>query len=118
MTMTLSLDRLNELINLFGENQKADMRAERREAMRSILFDLARRSPLGWQCLYEHQVPFLREITELVPAEELGRRMRGLGRRPYALQPFILMCSHFGWRQQRMLDLGLSEGDPFRRGAP
>jgi hypothetical protein len=116
--MVLSLNRLNELIHLFGESQKMDMRAEKREALRSILFDLARRSPLGWQCLYEHQVPFLREISELAPPEELGRRMRGLGKRPYGIQPFILMCSHLGWRQQRMLDLGLREGDRFGEEQP
>jgi hypothetical protein len=108
-----AFERLNELIRLFGENFKRDLRAERREAMRSILFDLGRRSPLGWQCLYEHQATFLREISVLMPPEELGRRMRGLGRRPYALQPFIVMIGHLGWRQQRMLDLGLRQGDPF-----
>jgi hypothetical protein len=116
--MNVSLERLNELIHLFGENQKADMRAERREAMRSILFDLARRSPLGWECFYDHSVPFLREISALAPPEEIGRRMRGLGRRPYALQPFILGCSYLGWRQQRMLDLGLNEGDRFPEERP
>jgi hypothetical protein len=42
--MVISTERLNELINIFGEIQKHAMRAERREAMRSILFDLARRS--------------------------------------------------------------------------
>jgi hypothetical protein len=112
-TADISLDRVNELIGLFGTHFKADFRAERREAMRSILFDLARRSPLGWQCLYEHQARFLREISELAAPEVIGRRMRGLGRRPYALQPFIVMVGHLGWRAQRMLDLGLSEGDPF-----
>jgi hypothetical protein len=111
--MVISLERTNQLIHRFGETQKAAMRAERREAMRSILFDLARRSPLGWECLYENQVPFLREIARLTPPEELGGRMRGLGTRPYAIQPFILMCSHFGWRQQLLLDAGLKEGEPF-----
>jgi hypothetical protein len=111
--MAIPLERLNELINVFGEAQKHAMRAERRESLRSILFDLARRSPLGWECLYEHQVPFLREIAGVAGPGEIGRRMRGLGRRPYAIQPFILMCSHFGWRQQLLLDAGLREGEPF-----
>lgn len=111
--MVIGMERLNELIHVFGEAQKNAMRAERRESLRSILFDLARRSPLGWECLYEHQVPFLREIAGLVAPDELGGRMRGLGRRPYAIQPFILMCSHFGWRQQLLLDAGLREGEPF-----
>jgi hypothetical protein len=116
--MAISVERLNELIHLFGETQKNAMRAERREALRSILFDLARRSPLGWRCLYEHQVPFLREIAQLTTPDEVGRRMRGLGRRPYAIQPFILMCSHFGWRQQLLLDAGLTEGEPFAADNP
>jgi hypothetical protein len=108
-----SLARVNELIHLFGEQFKFDLRAERRDAMRSMLFDLARRSPLGWQCLYEHQAGFLREISELASPEELGRRMRGLGRRPYAIQPFIVMLSQLCWRQQEILDLGTPVGERF-----
>jgi hypothetical protein len=106
-------EHLNELIALFGEHQRRDMAAMQRSAMTSMLFDLLRRSPLGWQALYEHEVPFLRELCEHAPPEEIGRRMRTVGSRPYALQPFILGCSYLGARQQRMLDLGLSEGDPF-----
>ncbi len=113
MTTALSIERSNELIRLFGESQKADMRAERRESMKSVLFDLPRRSSLGWQCLYEHEVPFLRELSAEIAPEEVGRRMRTIGARPYALQPFIAMCTYLGARQQRMLDLGLSEGDRF-----
>ena len=33
-------ERLNELIHLFGELQKREMRAERRDVMKAILFDL------------------------------------------------------------------------------
>ena len=43
--------------------------------------------------------------------------MRIPGRRPYALQPFILVCSYLGHRQQRMLDLGSAPGRPVPRGA-
>ena len=114
----ISLERTNELINLFSEAQKHAMRGEQRSAMRSVLFDLGRRSPLGWRCLYEHQVPFLKEIAAIMEPDEIGRRMRGLGNRPTNLQPFILMCSEFGWRQQMMLDAGLSEGDPFAEDVP
>jgi hypothetical protein len=116
--MVISLERTNELIHLFGETQKWAMRAEQRSVMRSVLFDLGRRSPLGWRCLYEHQVPFLREIAGLMAPDEIGRRMRGLGHRPSTLQPFILMCSELGWRQQAMLDAGLSEGEPFPEDDP
>ncbi len=108
-----SLERINELIHVFGEQFKFDLRAERRDAMRSMLFDLGRRSPLGWQCLYEHQAGFLREISALAPPEELGRRMRGLGRRPYAIQPFIVILSQLCWRQQEILDLAVPVGERF-----
>jgi hypothetical protein len=114
----LSVERVNELIRLFGENQKREMRAERREAMRSVLFDLPRRSSLGWQCLHDNQYTFLQELCRHTTPEEVGRRMRVPGSRPYALQPFIIVCSHLGHRQQRMLDLGLRPGDPFPEERP
>lgn len=113
MAEDIPLERVNELIHLFGANQKREMRAEKRETMRSVLFDLPRRSSLGWQCLHDNQAPYLRRLADAVAPEELGRRMRVPGSRPYALQPFILVCSHLGHRQQRMLDLGLAPGDPF-----
>jgi hypothetical protein len=109
----MTREHLNQLILLFGENQKVDMRAERRENLRSVLFDLPRRSVLGWFALYEHQAGFLRELMTHISPEEIGRRMKLPGSRPYHLQLFILMTSHLLARQQRMLALGLSEGEPF-----
>ena len=114
----ISLERVNELIDIFGENQKAEMRAEKRETMSSVLFDLPRRSSLGWQCLHDNQDRFLKEIAAAATPETIGRRMRDVGSRPYALQPFIIVCSHLGHRQQRMLDLGLELGDPFPEERP
>lgn len=110
-TSAMSLDRLNELVRLFGEHQLREMRAEKRETMKAVLFDLPRRSSLGWQALYEHAPGFLRELSEHTPPEELGRRMRFPGSRPYALQPFIVMCSFLGARQQQLLDAGLQPGE-------
>ena len=118
MAATVDVERTNELIKLFGEHQYADMRVEKREAMRSVLFDLPRRSPLGWQCLYEHAPAFLREVSEQATPEEIGAGMRTVGSRPYALQPFIFVCSYLGARQMRMLELGLSQGDPFPEERP
>ncbi|MGH2938806.1 MAG: hypothetical protein ACRDPE_11890 [Solirubrobacterales bacterium] len=114
----ISVEQVNELILLFGDSHKRDIRAERRTTMSSVLFDLPRRSSLGWQCLHDNQDPFLRELCAAVSPEELGRRMRTVGSRPYALQPFILVCSHLAHRQQRMLDLGLRPGDPFTEERP
>ena len=54
----------------------------KKKFMQSMLFDLPRRSSLGWQALYEHEVSFLRELSEHAGPEELGRRMRTVGSRP------------------------------------
>jgi hypothetical protein len=112
------LERTNRLIRLFGESQKRAMRAEKRTEMRSALFDLPRRSSLGWRCLHDNQDRFLRRLADCIAPEELGRRMRVVGGRPYALQPFIIVCSYLGHRQQRMLDLGLEPGMPFPEEKP
>ncbi len=114
----ISVERVNELIHLFSAHHKHDMRVEKRTSMSSVLFDLPRRSSLGWQCLHDNQGSFLRELAAALPPEELGRRMGTVGARPYALQPFILVCSHLCHRQQRMLDLGLRPGDPFPEERP
>jgi hypothetical protein len=109
----LDVERLNELILVFGEHEKAALRAEKRGAMTSQLFDLRRRSLLGWQTKYEHEAGFLREVAAVLTPEEIGRRMRVPGSRPYYLQLFLMLQDSLGARQQRMLELGLAEGDPF-----
>lgn len=111
--MSIDVDHVNELIRFFGEHEKAALRAERRGAMKSELFDLPRRSLLGWQMKYEHEAGFLREVNEVLTPEQLGHRMKVPGSRPYYLQLFLLFQDALGARQQRMLELGLREGDPF-----
>jgi hypothetical protein len=112
-TLGPDLERVNGVIRFFGEHEKAALRAERRAAMRSTLFDLPRRSILGWQTKYEHEAGFLREVAAVMPPEEVGRRMKVPGSRPYYLQIFLLLQDTLGARQQRMLELGLQEGDQF-----
>lgn len=109
----MTIERLNELIHAFGEHEKAAIRAERRGAMRSVLFDMLRRSLLGWQLKYDHEPGFLREVADVLSPEEVGCRMKVPGSRPYYLQLFLLLQDPLGARQQRMLELGLAEGDPF-----
>jgi hypothetical protein len=118
MSTSVQTGRINELIALFGRHHLAEMRAMKRSVQTSMLFDLPRRSPLGWHCLYEHEAQFLREVCEYATPEEIGLGMRRLGSRPYLLQPFIIMCSYLAARQQRMLDLGLRQGDPFPEERP
>jgi hypothetical protein len=110
---SMTVGRLNELILFFGEHEKAALRAEKRGSMTSALFDLPRRSVLGWRVKYEHEARFLREVTAVLTPEEIGRRMKVPGSRPYYLQLFLLMQDMLGARQQRMLELGLQEGDAF-----
>lgn len=103
----------NRLIREFGTRQKAFMRGENRALLRSVLFDVPRRSSIGWHCIYEKAPAYLRELVQHLSPEEIGRRMRGLCSRPYCLQLSILMCSYFGARQQLLLDRGLKSGEVF-----
>jgi len=109
----LSLDELNNCIRRFGDSQKAFMRSENRALLRSVLFDVPRRSSIGWYCYYDRAPALLRKLVEQMSPEEAGRRMRRLCSRPYYLQLSILMCSYFGARQQLLLDCGLSAGQSF-----
>jgi hypothetical protein len=109
----VELDRLNELIRFFGERQKAAIRAEQRGSLTSPLFDLRRRSVLGWQLKYDHTAPLLRDVAAVLAPEEVGRRMKRPGGRPYFLQLFLMLQDVLGARQQRMLELGLADGDRF-----
>ena len=81
--LSVGVARINELIAFFGEHMKTALRAEKRGAMTSVLFDLPRRSVLGWQLKYEHDPVFMREVAAVLPPEELGRRLKVLGSRPY-----------------------------------
>ena len=90
--------------------QKAFMRSENRALLRSVLFDVPRRSSLGWYCFYDKAPALLRSLVTQTSPEEIGQRMRRLCSRPYYLQLSILMCSYFGARQQLLLDSGLSSG--------
>jgi len=109
----LTLDELNGYVKHFADSQKAFMRSENRALLRSVLFDVPRRSSLGWYCFYDRAPAMLRRLVQERSAEEIGRRMRRLCSRPYYLQLSILMCSYFGARQQLLLDHGLSPGQSF-----
>jgi hypothetical protein len=107
------VEDVNRIIRLFGDHQKHDMRAEKRASMRSPLFDLPRRSLVGWEAMYRWAVPFLRELEPAAGPEEIGRRMRRAGSRPSTLQPYIVMTGYLAARQQRRLAAGVADGDPW-----
>jgi hypothetical protein len=112
MADALSLEEMNRIVALFGASQKNFMRLEQRSSLRSALFDVPRRSSLGWIGIYQHGASLLRQLTSFVTPEEIAGRMKHLCSRPCYLQLSILMCSFFGARQQLILDHGLKPGDP------
>jgi hypothetical protein len=109
-----SLEQMNDCIRQFGARQKAFMRSENRALLRSVLFDVPRRSSIGWHCYYDRAPGLLRELTRQISPEEIGRHMRRLCSRPYYLQLSILMCSYFGARQQLLLNAGLRPDARFK----
>jgi hypothetical protein len=109
----VDVEHLNELIKAFGDAHKAAVRAEKRGSAASPLFDLPRRSLLGWFLKGDITAGFMRDVTALMPPEEIGRRLRRLGSRPYYMQLFLLFQDVLGARQQRLLELGLREGEPY-----
>ena len=109
----MSLDELNRCLKHFGNSQKNFMRSENRALLRSVLFDVPRRSSIGWYCYYKKAPGLLRCLAQEISPEEIGRRMRRLCSRPYYLQLSILMCSYFGARQQLLLDNGLEPGQQY-----
>jgi len=104
---------LNESLRLFGASQKGFMRQEKRASLRSMLFDVPRRSSIGWHCFYEEGARFLSELCRRISPEEIAQRMKRLCSRPYYLTLSIVMCSYFNARQQLLLDAGLQAGQPF-----
>jgi len=114
----IDLSHVNSSIRTFALTFAVNFRADRRETVKSVLFDMHRRSSLGWDAVYLGGIDFLRELCQEITPEELGSRMRTIGSRPYALQPVLLTHSYLAGRQQHMLDLGLSGPDGFDEDTP
>ena len=66
---SLSLQEANTWIKRFGDSQKAFMRSENRALLRSVLFDVPRRSSLGWYCYYRKAPDLLRHLVVKVSPE-------------------------------------------------
>ena len=59
--MSTDLDAVNALIARFAAAHRTTMHAERRATMQSALFDLPRRSSLGYEAVYEHGGALVRD---------------------------------------------------------
>ena len=110
---TISIKDVNECIRVFGEAQNAFMHSEKRAGLRSVLFDVPRRSSIGWYCIYRKGAEFLRQLSQHASPEEIGSSMKRLCSRPYYLTLSIVMCSYLNARQQLMLDRGIACSQPF-----
>lgn len=105
------LAEINGLIDLFGEEMKVANRAEKREDLKSVLFDVPLRSVLGWRVLKEAAPDTVRLLLERIAPAELGTRMRRLGCRPYGLQLFFLAAGFMLTREQERIELGIGSDE-------
>jgi hypothetical protein len=114
----MTRDEINGIIHAVSKHLKAFMRSERRELLRSALFDIPRRSSLGWECLYRTADQWIAELTSRITPEEIGWRMKRLCARPNFLTLSVLICGYLLGRQQHILDLGVEPGEPFPEDDP
>ena len=95
----------------YGRNVRTFFHEGKRAGLMSPLFNVPGRLVVGSYCYYEHLPTLIREMTEAVPASEIGRRMKGLGVRPNYVNLNALMLGYFNGREQLRLAHGLAAGD-------
>ncbi|MFN8217082.1 MAG: hypothetical protein U0R71_10865 [Solirubrobacterales bacterium] len=100
---TFSPAQVDAAITTWGLAQSETMRREQRGKLSSELFDIRGRTWVGFECYYRAVPELLAALAERLPPEEIGRRMKRPGSRPYYLQLFILMSNYLCAREQRIL---------------
>jgi hypothetical protein len=103
VTRRLSETELDDVIAAWGIAQSATMRREDRGSLSSELFHIRGRTWVGYESYFEAAPELLEALTDLISPEEVGRRMKQPGSRPYYLQLFILMSNYLSAREQRIL---------------
>jgi hypothetical protein len=99
--------RANEVIRSWGIAQRRAMAREQRGKLDSELFDVPRRTLVGFECYRKVAPEMLRRLVAAGHSPEaIGERMRRPGSRPYFLQLFILMSNFLLSRE-----LWLAEGE-------
>lgn len=113
MTSLATAD-VDRAITEWGLAQSEAMRRESRGSLSSELFDIRGRTWVGFECYFEAVPRLLARLGERLAPEEIGRRMKRPGSRPYYLQLFILMSNYLSAREQRLLVDGRApeDGDP------
>jgi hypothetical protein len=105
-------DLTNRLILDYGQLQASFVTNENRDRLDSSLFDLPRRSLIGYEIVYEHGPWLLREVQRYANATQIGERMRDVAVRPGYLQLTMLPCGYLSARQLRLLAAGADPATP------
>jgi len=112
------VDIINRVILDYGRLQAAFVTNENRDRLESPLFDLPRRSLIGYEIVYEHGPWLLREVQRYATAAQIGERMRDAAVRPGYLQLTMLPCGYLSARQLRLLAAGADPAAPVRDDRP
>jgi hypothetical protein len=105
-------EEVRDWIDRYGLDVRAFFLADRRAALISPLFNVPGRLVLGSHCYVDHAPWVLGRTLERTEPEELGRRMRGLCRRPNYVSLNALMLGYLNGREQRRLLAGLTPDEP------
>lgn len=111
-------DITNQVILGYGRLQAAFVANENRDRLDSPLFDLPRRSLVGYEVVYEHGPWLLRELQRYATAWQIGERMRDVAVRPGYLQLTMMPCGYLTARQLRLLAAGADPAAPVRDDRP
>jgi hypothetical protein len=98
-----TVERINAVVLGYGELQGSFVRNENRDQLHSFLFDVPRRSLVGYEVIYEHGPWLLREVLRRSTAAQIGERMRRAAVRPGYLQLTMLPCGYLSARQLRLI---------------
>lgn len=100
----MRIGELNQVIEDFSLNIRAFMQREDRASLKSMLFNVPKRTVLGSMCKTENAGAFLRDLTRAATPEEIGSRMRRPGSRLNAFHACGLLWSVLLAREQRRLE--------------
>lgn len=108
---SITIEDVNDVVLGYGERQASFVRGENRDRLNSFLFDVPRRSVVGWEVVYEHGPWLLRQLQRYSSPEELGRMMRQPASRPGYIQLTMLPCGYLSARQLRLWESGIDPHD-------
>jgi hypothetical protein len=106
------VEAIRDSIARYGRDVRAFFHADQRATLISPLFNVPGRLVVGSHCYLDHAAWVLRRTLERTGPEELGRRMRGLCRRPNYVSLNALMLGYLNGREQRRLLGGLAPDEP------